>query len=65
MSSANNQENKTQLIEEGKKATKTAIMKKVTPILLKILIPFILIILAGALILGVFNAVGDAVQKRR
>ena len=56
-------EDKNQLVEEGKKAAKNAIMKKVTPILLKILVPFILIILVGAILLGVFNAVGDAVQK--
>lgn len=63
MAEENNNENKNQVIEEGKRTAKKAIMKKVAPILIKILLPFILILLAGALLLGVFNAVGDAVQK--
>lgn len=63
MAEENNNENKNQVIEEGKRTAKKAIMKKVAPILIKILLPFILTVLAGALLLGVFNAVGDAVQK--
>lgn len=63
MGEENNNQDKNQLLEAGKAKAKNAILKKITPILIKILIPLILIILAGALLFGVFNAVGDFVQS--
>ena len=56
-------EEKNQVIEEGKSVAKKAIMKKVKPILIKIAIPVIVIIFAGAMLLGIFNEVGKAVQS--
>ena len=56
-----NTENK--LIEGGKEEAKKVIMKKAKPIIIKVSAIVIMILMAGALLLGVFNAVGDTVQN--
>lgn len=64
MSEENNQQNdKNPIVEKAKQEAKAKVKQKVIALAIKILMPVILIIFAGALVLGVFNAVGDAVQK--
>lgn len=63
MAEENNNQNKNMLAEEGKKALKKAIMKKVKPLIIKISLPIILVLIVGATILGIFDSVGDAVQS--
>lgn len=62
MDEQNGNENKNQVLEELKNIAKNEIMKKLTPWLLKIAIPVILVVLAGVVLLGVFNGVGDFIQ---
>ena len=62
MDEEKNEGEKNQLFEEGKKQTKKAIMKKLMPIIIKVCSIMLIVLMAGVLILGVFNAVGEVVQ---
>lgn len=51
-----------ELVNEGKKWAGKQLMKKLAPWIIKISIPFIIIIILGALVFSVFNSTGDKLE---
>ena len=60
---AEENQDKNEALEKGKQAVKNKIMQKAKPWIIKGVVVLLGIILAGALVLGIFDAIGDAIQS--
>jgi len=60
---AEENQDKNEALEKGKQAIKNKIMQKAKPWIIKGVAVLLGVVLAGALVLGIFDAIGDAIQS--